>query len=407
MDTQAQRRVDQLVSKAKAIIDGADLEDRGRTPAENLEVSRLIKQISDLRQGSVAADMDRIGRQIGVEGGGTTDPFYAIGGGPGDRFVKSQEYRKIADPAARSSRWSSGPVEVKANLLEGTLASPGTGGALVQTDVQPGVKPILFQPLTIADLIPSAPTTSNKVRVLVETVASAGSIGVVPEGAAKPEAALEFDEVDEPVKKIASFLPVSDELLSDAPGIQAYLNSRLALFVRTQEEAQLLNGAGNLNNFTGLLTRVPVGNRFIVSDADAPNAADHIFAAIVKAQESFLDPDTVVIHPADWAELRLTKDQNENYVAGSPFSNGPAQPGETLFGRRVVVTSAMEEGLALVGAFGTAAQLYRRGGLTVEASDSHEDFFRLDMVAIRAETRLALAVHRPEAFATASLGVVS
>jgi hypothetical protein len=43
----------------------------------------------------------------------------------------------------------------------------------------------------------------------------------------------------------------------------------------------------------------------------------------------------------------------------------------------------------------------------VEASNSHEDFFRLDLVAIRAETRLALAVHRPEAFATADLGVVS
>jgi HK97 family phage major capsid protein len=267
--------------------------------------------------------------------------------------------------------------------------------------------PTLFQPLTVADLIPAAQTTSNKVRVLVETVASAGSIGVVAEGGEKPEAALEFSEIDEQVRKVASFLPVSDELLSDAPAIQGYLNARLSLFVRTEEENQLLNGAGNNLNFTGLLTRVPVGNRFIASDADAPNFADHIFAAIVKAQESYLDPDTVVVHPADWAELRLTKDANDNYIAGSPFSNGPAQPGETLFGRRVVVTQAIQEGLALVGAFGTGAQLFRRGGLTVEASNSHEDFFRLDLVAIRAETRLALAVHRPEAFATASLGVVS
>jgi HK97 family phage major capsid protein len=71
------------------------------------------------------------------------------------------------------------------------------------------------------------------------------------------------------------------------------------------------------------------------------------------------------------------------------------------------VTQAIEEGLALVGAFGTAAQLFRRGGLTVEASNSHDDWFKLDKVAIRAETRLALAVHRPEAFATADLGVAS
>src|SRR5688500_13830238 len=148
--------------------------------------------------------------------------------------------RRSPTPRAEPPAGPRGRVEVKATLLEGNLASPGTGGALVQTDVRPGVKPVLFQPLTVADLIPSAPTSSNKVRVLVETVASAGSIGVVPEGGEKPEAALEFDEVDEPVKKIASFLPVSDELLSDASSIQAYLNARLSLFVRTEEEAQLL-----------------------------------------------------------------------------------------------------------------------------------------------------------------------
>ncbi len=125
------------------------------------------------------------------------------------------------------------------------------------------------------------------------------------------------------------------------------------------------------------------------------------------AQASYLEPDTIVVNPADWAELRLVKDSTENYIGGSPFGNGQPQPGETLWGKRVVVTQAIEQGLALVGAFGTGAQLFRRGGLTVEASNSHEDFFRRDLVAIRAETRLALAVHRPEAFATADLGVIS
>jgi HK97 family phage major capsid protein len=55
-----------------------------------------------------------------------------------------------------------------------------------------------------------------------------------------------------------------------------------------------------------------------------------------------------------------------------------------------------------VGAFGSAATIYRRGGLSVEASNSHADYFQKDLVAIRAQTRLALAVYRPEAFATAS-----
>jgi HK97 family phage major capsid protein len=178
-------------------------------------------------------------------------------------------------------------------------------------------------------------------------------------------------------------------MLSDAPAIQAYLNSRLSLFVRQEEEAQLLNGAGNFNNFLGLLARVPAANRFVVSDADAPNAADHVYEAITVAQRSYLEPDAIVLNPVDWADLRLLKDTTENYVGGSPFGNGQPRPGQTLWDKRVVVTTAIEQGLALVGAFGTGAQLFRRGGLTVEASNSHEDFFRRDLVASRSGPRRA------------------
>ena len=109
------------------------------------------------------------------------------------------------------------------------------------------------------------------------------------------------------------------------------------------------------------------------------------------------------MNPADWPDLRLLKDQNEGYIGGSPFSNGPVQPGESLFGKRVVVTTSISRGVALVGAFATGAQIFRRGGLMVEASNSHSDYFQRNLTAIRAETRLALAVYRPEAFATADI----
>jgi len=42
----------------------------------------------------------------------------------------------------------------------------------------------------------------------------------------------------------------------------------------------------------------------------------------------------------------------------------------------------------------------QKGGLRVEASNSHDDFFIKNLVAIRAEARLALAVYRPAAFGT-------
>lgn len=60
--------------------------------------------------------------------------------------------------------------------------------------------------------------------------------------------------------------------------------------------------------------------------------------------------------------------------------------------------SGVGAGTALVGSFGQGAQVFRRGGVTVEASNSHASLFLTNQVAIRAEERLGLAVYRPSAF---------
>ena len=61
------------------------------------------------------------------------------------------------------------------------------------------------------------------------------------EGAAKPESTLVFGETQEPVRKLATMLPVTDEMLEDAPQISAYINQRLTLFIKQEEEEQLLS----------------------------------------------------------------------------------------------------------------------------------------------------------------------
>lgn len=322
----------------------------------------------------------------------------------GEQFVESDGYKGLVSRGL-TGKWSSGDVSLNpsaANFFEGTGASPGVGGALVPEDRRPGALPILFERLTVADLLAAGQTTSNLVRYVEETVADNSAVGTVAEGAEKPEVALELDLVDEPVRKIAAFLPVSDEMLEDAAQIRSYLDARLGLFVRIEEENQLLNGDGTGTDLDGLLNRLPAANDWVTSDAAMANKADHIFAALTVARDSFLEPDGIVVNSDDWADIRLLKDANGNYIGGSPFSQS-VQPSEVLWGKRVVVTSAIAAGTALVGAFRTAAQVFRRGGLTVEASNSHSDYFRKNLTAVRAEERLALAVYRPQAFATADV----
>jgi HK97 family phage major capsid protein len=64
----------------------------------------------------------------------------------------------------------------------------------------------------------------------------------------------------------------------------------------------------------------------------------------------------------------------------------------------VVESPAIAEGTALVGAFGTGAQLYDREQASIRISEQHSDFFVRNAVVILAEQRLALAVKRPESF---------
>jgi hypothetical protein len=77
----------------------------------------------------------------------------------------------------------------------------------------------------------------------------------------------------------------------------------------------------------GLLNRIPAPNQGAVSGAAAANAADRIFAAMTTMRDSFLEPDGVMVNPADWGGSRLLKDQQDNYIGGSPFGNGAAQRG--------------------------------------------------------------------------------
>lgn len=412
-----EQEMERHADEANAVIEKAADENRDRTDDENAEIAEHQRAIKTLKQNrdeldeqiAVEKEIQEVGTKIGTseDKSGPAQPRRPLS--MGEQFVQSEGFKALQAKGVGGGFWTTGKVELDAKhtLLEGELttsdAYSGSGGVLVPVDQQPGVQPVLFERLTVAALLASGTTNSDNVRYVVETVADAGSIGTVAEGGVKPEADLEFDTVDTPVRKIASFLPVSDEMLSDAATIQSYINARLSLFVRQEEENQLLNGTGGGTDLDGLLNNVPAPNQGVISTATAANQADNIFAAITAVRDAFLEPDGVVVNTDDWADLRLLKDGDENYIGGSPFSNTGSNPGESLWGKPVVVTSAITSGTALVGAFRTGAQIYRNGGLTVEASNSHSDYFRRNLTAIRAEERLALAVYRPEAFATADV----
>jgi HK97 family phage major capsid protein len=203
-------------------------------------------------------------------------------------------------------------------------------------------------------------------------------------------------------------------MLEDAPAIQSYINGRLTLFVRIEEERQLLRGTSGGNEVQGLLTsrNVPV----YAGGTAAGNRAEQLFKAMNGMRGSaFVEPDWMVVSPSDWEAIRLLKDTANQYYGGGPFLGpygGPQGPvsatgqlsgaQDTIWGKPVYVTGAIGAGTAVIGSR-ESAQVFRKGGISVEATNSHSNYFQLNLVAIRAEERLALAVYRPGGFVEARL----
>jgi HK97 family phage major capsid protein len=379
-----------LLTEARGIVDRAKAEGRQLNRAESARVNEILTKAEAAR---TRRRVENVGHIAG-EGDGKS---------AGDLVTKA-----LSNTHRGSGSWSTGPVEVgdlrgKALLTTTGAGADTAGGALVQPDVQPGILPLLSQPLTIADLMASATTDSNLVRSMVETLATNAADGVA-EGALKPESAIEFAAVDEPVRKIATFLPISDEMLEDAPSLRGYVDARLRLFVLQEEEREILSGGGAAaNELAGLLGRIPAGNLNLRSTVAGATDVDHIARGLNRVREAFLEPDAIVLNPADFERISLLKDADGKYLLGNPAAS---DFGRSLFGKPIVLTNAIAAGTALVGAFRQAATLYRKGGVTVEASNSHQDWFQRNQTALRAEERIALAISRPAAFATVDLGAV-
>jgi HK97 family phage major capsid protein len=310
----------------------------------------------------------------------------------GQQFAESPAMEFFKKALHRTSAaWRSPSVELHATTLDTTTTS---GGDLIVTQYQPGILQLLFKRLVVADLLGKGTTDSNSISYMKETTFT-NAADSVSEGNPKPESTLVFDLVSDAVRKIAHWLPTTEEMLEDVAQIRSYIDARLRLGLDIAEEDQLLNGSGTAPDIQGLL------NRSSLTAAQARGAdsnADAVFKAMMKVfNASFVMPTGVIMNPANWQTTQLTKDATGNYLGSGPFA-GAQVP--MLWGLPVVVTPSIASGTGLTGAFNSAAQVFRKGGVRVEASNSHSDFFIRNLIAIRCEERLALAVYRPAAFGT-------
>ncbi len=390
---------------AAGVMKRADDETRELTAEERDEVDKALGEARSLKARlGRAEDNDKLqeeisallaeGRKAVPAASGGTSLAIVTGGvkSAGQQWVESvaMEYFKQGRHRGLAA-WQSEPVELFAATL---TQDPASGGALVQTQLQTGIMPLPLEPPRVAALFAQGSATSASITYLVETAAT-NAADAVAEGAAKPESTLTFDSVVEAIRKVATWLPVSEEMLADVDQIRSYIDARLMLFVAIAMDREVLSGSGTAPHMRGILNTV--GLATTVAAGATESNADAIFRSLMTVvAESMLMPDGIVLHPANWASAVLAKNTAGDYLAaGAPYAGLPSP---TLWGVPVVATTAMTIATGLTGAFKAGGQFWKRSGITVQASNSHSDYFVKNLVAIRAEQRALLTVYRPKGF---------
>lgn len=276
-----------------------------------------------------------------------------------------------------------------------------------QVDRNP-VFPYLQRP-TVASLFGSGTVGANNTSITYLVYdGTEGAPGVVAEGAAKPRFRMKPPHTEtDTLKEIAGVYKISDTMLDDLDYIASDINQYAQQLVYVEEEKQILSGDGTGNNLQGILNR---GIQTLGTDSHTD--ADRIFetrAMITNA--TGLQPDGVVINPADYQTLRLARDNNGQYFGGGYFTgqygNGGVMQDPPLWGLRTIVTNSIPVGTVLVGAFNLGGTVFRKGGLKIESTLSNDDDFNNDLVSFRLRERLGLQVKFPKAFVKVTLGSAS
>lgn len=275
-----------------------------------------------------------------------------------------------------------GPVEFKTTMT--------TSGGYPPESIRSGRMELSLQPaLMVVDMLPTIPVRTGTYTYMKETTFT-NAAAAIAEGGTYPESALAYTPQTATVKKVGTFIPVTEEQLSDVDGMRALIDSRLMLMVRLELEDEVLNDDGTSNTIDGFYHQVTQTQAV---------GTDPIFDAVLRGMNKvrtvgMANPDAVVLHPNDFVDIRLTRTEDGIYIMGNPDQVGM----DRLFGVRTVQSLKATENTILVGDFGTHSALLTRWGLDVQASNSDGTDFIKDIIKIKARVRAGLAIFRPEAF---------
>lgn len=364
------------------------------------EIKGLIDDMTTLRDVS-AWSSEAEYKSVAAEVAAGVEREVEVRGSIGDQFLASDEFKSLQ--GGRNGVNMPAPFEAKSlhtkDLYSGLPSGTPSAFGAVERD---GIVPIAQRRSRVRDLFPARTTNAAVIEYFRQT-GFTNAASVVPEYSSsafgqKPQSSMTFTGEQAPVRTIAHWEAAHRNVLADEPQLRSIIDNELLYGLRLTEDNQILSGAGTGEDLTGILNTSGVQTYSWSAGATAPVAdtkADALRRAATLAYLAYYEPTGIIVHPSDWEDIELTKNSQGTYLLAMSVAGGAES---RVWRIPVIDTPAIAEGTALVGAFGTGAQLYDREAANIRISENHEDFFTRNAIVVLAEERLALAVKRPESF---------
>ena len=306
-------------------------------------------------------------------------------GGNLTKAIKEGALDSMRNGGSRSSAF-----EIKADM---TVAADFTGDVIPPQRV-PGYKFDPTTPQNLRQIIPVGSTNSDVIKYVKESGYSNGA-ATAAEGATLGQSDFDMTAVDANVRKIGTYLRISDEMLADTPQISSYLSARVPAKLMEIEDDQILGGNGSAPNLNGFYNS---GTNFDVSASgkfyhsiESANEFDVLVAAINQLQIANYKADYILLNPTDFHKILLLKDTTNNYIKDQVYQG--LQP--NFLGVPIAVNNEVNPGTFFVGNFGQSAQLWVRDNVSVEFFSEDGTNVRDGFITVRVKERVALATYLP------------
>lgn len=305
----------------------------------------------------------------------------------------SENKEKISAMKEKSGRSIS--FEIPLDLIsKATVVTADVAGSTA-SQVVPGIGQQPFRRIFVESLFAAATITEGNNRGVItytdQDTLVRGANNIIS-CAAFPESSIDWIEQNCKIEKIGDSIKICIDAMEDFAFIESEVRNFLAKNVELKTDSQYLLGTGVTPQIKGVdsVAATWAAGDFALA-IQVPTIYDVISTGVTQVsnagQNNFYIPNWTIMNPTDVELMRLTKDENNNYIM-PPFADLSQF---SIRGTGIIESPLVVVNTLYIGDF-TKGVSYTRRALTVEMANMNEDDFDKDLVTLKASVRKALVI---------------